>query len=295
MESSRYGRFCAKMNLDKAIRTLEGILKGIAIDSTVTEAELRELTRWRSEHIEFAGHHPFTEIMPRVDQALRDGTLTAEEMEDLLWLFNNMKAESQYYDSVTGDIQHLHGILHGVLADGVVTDAEIRQLAEWTNENEHLKGCYPFDELDSILTSTLRDGTIEESERESLKHFFNDFVVVGGVAPNRIGTRHLALSGVCAVCPEITFTSRNFCITGESRRAPRAQIAQKLRNLGGTVANNVTKDLDYLVVCDQGNYCWAFACYGRKVEQAVNNRKSGCRTVIAHENDLWDAFADNGM
>jgi len=284
--------YTQKMNLDKAIHTLEGILKGIAIDAVITEAEARELSRWRTEHIEYAKRHPFNEVMPKVDAALKDGIITMEEKDDLLWLCNNLHTDSIYYDALTSDIQRLHGLLHGVLADGVLTDEEIKKLSAWASDNEHLKGCYPFDEIDSLLTSILSDGKIEENERIQLKAFLEDFVVVGGVPREKIGTRHLAVSGVCAMCPEITFGEKSFCLTGESRKATRAEIARKIESIGGKVIGNIREDLDYLIVCAAGNYCWAFSCYGRKVEKAVDYRKKGARIVIAHENDLWDAIAD---
>jgi NAD-dependent DNA ligase len=282
------------MNLDKAIHTLEGILKGIGIDSVITEQEVQELRRWRTEQVEFSYRHPFTEIMPKIDDAMKDGVITVEEKDDLLWLCNNFHTGNSYYNALTADIQRLHGILHGVLADGVLSDQEIRNLSEWVAENEHLKGCYPFDEIDSLLTSILADGKIDEKERSTLKAFLDDFVIVGGVPPELIGTRHLSISGVCAACPQITFEGKLFCLTGESPKVSRSEFAKKIAAVGGTFVENVRQDLDYLVVCAEGNYCWAFACYGRKVEKAVTYRKQGARIIIVHENDFWDAVADRG-
>ena len=289
-----YLRYTTRMNLDKAIHTLEGILKGIAIDGNITTDEVQELRRRHAEHIEYARRHPFSEVMPIVDAALKDGVISLEEKDDLLWVCKNLHTDSIYYDELTSDIQRLNGILHGLLADGVLTDDEIRKLSAWATENEHLKGCYPFDEIDSLLTAILADGKIEENERLHLKTFLEDFIVVGGASQKNIGTRHLAVSGVCAMCPEITFENRSFCLTGESRKATRAEIAKKIGSIGGKVIGNIREDLDYLVVCAAGNNCWAFSCYGRKVEKAVNYRKKGARIIIAHENDLWDAIADKG-
>jgi hypothetical protein len=48
--------------------------------------------------------------------------------------------------------------------------------------------------------------------------------------------------------------------------------------------------LDYMVFGTAGNPCWAYACYGRKVEQAVALRKEGYRLMIVH--DFRDALAD---
>lgn len=291
--SINYLRYTQKMNLDKAIHTLEGILKGIAIDYVIREAEALELKRWRDEHIEYSNRHPFNEVMTKIDAALKDGTISIEEKDDLLWLFNNFSTDSIYYDALTSDVQRLHGLLHGLLADGMLTDEEMCNLSDWISENDYLKGCYPFDEIDSLLTSILSDGKIEDQERLQLKAFLEDFIVVGSVPREKIGTRHLAVSGVCAMCPDITFDDKIFCLTGESQIATRTEINHLIEALGGKVIANIREDLDYLIVCAAGNHCWAFSCYGRKVEKAVDYRKKGARIVIAHENDLWDAIADN--
>lgn len=294
MHSLDYGRYMAKGNFDKSIHILEGILKGIAIDSVITESEVRALNSWLKNHIDYSKKHPFNEIMFKVKEALKDNIIGLEEKEDLLWLCNNFHTDSIYYDAITSDIQRLHGILHGILADGEITDEEIRRLSDWMSENEHLKGCYPFDEIDSLLTTILSDGKIVEEERKLLKTFLEDFEVVGNIPKKKIGTQELSISGVCAVCPDIIFSEKSFCITGESKRATRTDIIKKIESIGGNVMRNIREDLNYLIICAEGNMCWAFSCYGRKVEKAVNYRKKGARIVIIHENDLWDAIEDNG-
>lgn len=40
------------------------------------------------------------------------------------------------------------------------------------------------------------------------------------------------------------------------------------------------------------NPSWAFACYGRKVKQALAYRKAGSRMLLVYENDFWDAVAE---
>jgi hypothetical protein len=62
--------------------------------------------------------------------------------------------------------------------------------------------------------------------------------------------------------------------------------------LGGTVAPNLTKKVSYLVIGADGNPCWSYSCYGRKVEQAVQLRKEGSKILIVHENDFHDAVQD---
>ena len=65
-----------------------------------------------------------------------------------------------------------------------------------------------------------------------------------------------------------------------------------IARLGGKVRSSVSAKTDYLVVGNAGNPCWAYACYGRKIEEAVNLRKAGASIVIVNETDFWDAVDD---
>lgn len=53
-----------------------------------------------------------------------------------------------------------------------------------------------------------------------------------------------------------------------------------------------SKKVDYLVIGAEGNPCWSYACYGRKVERAVELRKEGLRIMIVHERDFHDALVE---
>ena len=139
--------------MEKAFHSLEGLLKGIALDGKVEPLEQKELSEWCEEYGKFATRYPFKEILPSIKTALADGVLTPEELKDLLWLCSNLKGENQYFDAVTADIQTLQGILHGITADGKIEKEELERLQDWMSENEELSGCYPYDEIDTLVSS----------------------------------------------------------------------------------------------------------------------------------------------
>ncbi|MBE3586529.1 MAG: BRCT domain-containing protein [Thermoanaerobacter sp.] len=296
-DSLHFRKYTYKAELDKALHTLEGILTGISIDGVITQKEIDELTSWCKRYSRFAKKHPFNELMPIIAAALDDGVLNKEEIEDLLWLCNNFKTGSLYYNIITTDIQKLQGILHGILADNVITKEEIVGLQEWLEENSHLTGNYPYDEINSIVTTVLADGILSDDEKRLLKAFFTDFVDVNSSKNiNKEEVLRLkketVISGICAVCPEISIPDKVFCFTGISSKASRRTIKDTIESLGGVFSNSVSKKTDYLIVGDNGNPCWAFACYGRKIEEAVKLRKAGHRILIVHENDFWDSLED---
>ena len=104
-----------------------------------------------------------------------------------------------------------------------------------------------------------------------------------------------SVGGICAYCPEITFNGKIFCFTGESYRATRAELAAEVERLGGTFKNTVSKKTDYLIVGNAGNPCWAYSCYGRKIEDAMAVRRNGGKVQIINETDFWDAVWDSPL
>ena len=98
-----------------------------------------------------------------------------------------------------------------------------------------------------------------------------------------------SIFGVCAINPTVSFEGKIFCFTGESLRAKRAVIAETISKLGGVLKSSVSVKTDYLIVGNSGNPCWAYACYGRKIEDAVTLRQAGAKVVIVNETDFWNA------
>lgn len=295
-EIEDYRKFTSKAELHKSINSLIGIIHGIRSDNITNEKEITELIHWCNLHRRFAKKAPFNEIIPLIDQALLDNKLEEEEIEDILWLCNNIINENDfnsYYDVITSSIQQLHGILHGIMADNVLNDIEIEQLSSWIDDHDFLRGTYPFDEIHSLLVSVKQDGIISEDEKNLLKAFFANFVDTrASYNIHEFEIKSLqsqySISGICAVCPEIIFENKVFSFTGASTRATRSEIAKIIQSMGGIFNNNVTKNTNYLIVGGDGNPCWAFACYGRKVEKAIELRKKGIPIIIVHENDFWD-------
>ncbi|ACL76176.1 BRCT domain-containing protein [Ruminiclostridium cellulolyticum] len=237
---------------------------------------------------------PFDELIPLIQTSLEDNILTEEEIQDILWACNSFKGSSKYYNIITADIQKLHGIMHGILADNQISLEEIEGLRNWIFENHHLKGLYPYDELLSLISSVLSDGILDYNEKSMLKVFFSDFIDFNNSVNIDIYEINklkdiIKIEGLCSVDPDINFCNELFCFTGVSSRLRRADIQNIVESLGGKFKNTVTKDTKYLVIGDNGNPCWAFSCYGRKVEQAVTLRKSGKSILIVHENDFWNA------
>lgn len=289
-----YAKFTTRARLEKSVNSLLGIIEGIAIDGAINPSELAFFKLWLGDHQEVQELHPFNELVPVVQAAVADGVLTQDERDDIVWLCERLRS-AEYYDKTTADLQRLHAIIGGIVADGKISEDELRGLSTWLQDHEHLKTCWPYDEIDSLITAIMADQRIDEQEHKMLKDFFSEFVAVLDertiVSPSisEGGT----IVGLCAVCPEIEFEGSKFCFTGASSRYTRSQLTDTVSRLGGEVVPSLSAKVKYLIIGAEGNPCWAYACYGRKVEKAVELRKAGIRVLIVHENDFHDAVADS--
>jgi hypothetical protein len=287
-----YRRFTGKAEFEKIFNTLIGLIEGIVIDAKINEVELGFLQTWLDAQRARAQRHPFNEIVPLLDQAIADGILSSGGKEDILWLCKRLTA-SEYLNAAAADMQRLQSLVAAIGSDGQVSVDELCGLADWLLENDHLKTCWPYDEIESVVSGVLEDGKIEPAEHVFLMAFFGEFV---SVLDSKAAAPHVkegaTVVGLCAVGPQIRFPDSVFCLTGSSRKYSRRDFAMVIADRGGTAVNGVSRKVHYLVIGADGNPCWAYACYGRKVERAVALRREGHPIVMVHEKDFHDAVAD---
>ena len=292
MEFRKYMR---NAEFEKALHSLIGIIDGITSDQQINNIEIEELQNWCLLQRIHQKRYPFKDIIPMIKDSLEDGILTSDEVENIQWVCETYLNENPYFDVITTDIQQLHGLLHGIMSDNVINERELRYLKSWLEGNSHLQTIYPYDEVYSLVFNVLQDGKIDLDEEMMLKALFVDFIDTK--ASYNINKseydelkKTLNINGLCAIAPSIELTNRAFCFTGESSRMKRSELANIIEENGGIFHKDVKKDTNFLIVGDNGNPCWAFSCYGRKVEKAMNLRKQGKNILIVHEVDFWNVL-----
>lgn len=294
-EDQSYRKFTAKAEADKALNSLKGILEGINIDQKVNYAELQELDRWCQKHQDLISKDPFKDFMHTIRMAIRGDQDPEEAVEDMYWLCQKYEADNEYYNGLTADLQTLQGVCHGILADGVINTEEIVELEKWLDNNQHLSNFYPYDELRTVLTKIMRDGIVDDEEQLLLKAYFKEFVQLNDeklTAKINEETDSVLISGLCAYDPSINFDGTHFTLSGNFKRGTKKEVSDRIESLGGVIEKNVVQKTQYLIVGSDGNDCWAFACYGRKVEKALGLRKKGQELTIINELDFWDIADD---
>ena len=172
-ELDDYRKYTGPAELHKAINTLRGLVAGMTTDRSASKEEVDELANWCIAHSNLIHKHPFKELIPLIEHVYEDRIVTEDEAKDILWLCNNFVTESTYYDLITGSIQFLQGLIHGIMADEEISDTEIHALKKWITTNDFLMGTYPFDEIESLSVTLFLIGK-HSSENEGFEYSYED-------------------------------------------------------------------------------------------------------------------------
>ncbi|MHB1460781.1 MAG: BRCT domain-containing protein [Armatimonadota bacterium] len=288
-DESGYLHFCTPDRFRTTLLTLLGTIEGICIDNIVDDDECQFLRQWLIENNDICQKAPMNEIIPSIELALLNGYIDKQSVLDIRWLCKQLVSD-EFKAIITNDIKILQGIVVGISADSIISPFELENLQDWIQDHDYLKGHWPYDEVDSLITKVLQDHVVDAEEQEELLSFFTQFGDVKfdtdiGLIKQRTET----ISGICCCDPQIEFTNRRFCITGHSTQHSRGELEKMITTRGGSISNTISKKLNYLVVGAERNLCWQYNCYGRKIEAAMQLRKAGHPIIIVHETDLLDA------
>lgn len=288
-DNKAYQRFSNPAVIEKNLQTLVGILNGVKGDNVINSTEKEALLSWVMSQEQHENKQPYKEVISLLKDALADNVLTHEEIENITWFCNQYINKSGYFNALTAGVQQLIGIIKGISIDNEINPEELKYLDNWLEENDYLKNTWPYDELYSLVTSILQDRIVTAEEHESLLNFCK---AVSSDSEGQANTEFIAAlkTGFYQIDPSIKIPENTFCITGLSKKYKRREIAERIELYGGIVTDSVSSKLNYLVVCDEKNSCWAFTCYGRKIEEAMKHRKKGVNLVIVHEYDLYDTL-----
>lgn len=296
-EQSEYWKFTGPHRMASAFHTLHGITQGIIADDVLRKSERDALRAWLNDHADVRHKEPLTALCSVVEvELLGDSPPDQDMIDEVRETCDRLCGIAHMFDPDTADKQRLHGFVSGVAADKQILLVEVERLRDWLNEHEHLTGYWPFDEISATVRTSLADGRIDDEEQAVLLALFSSFTRTDDVKALDIpfNEMHKPIFGVCAHTPSIVFAERSFCVSGTCDRGPKSALYASIEEWGGIVHRGVLKGTDYLVVGAGGNGAWAYECYGRKVEKAMQMRKEGASITIVHEFDFWDAVEDAG-
>ena len=183
-------------------------------------------------------------------------------------------------------IDTLIGISKGLVADGVVNQAEAEFLATWLIQAKSATSHPIISNLLTRVGSMLEDNVLDEEEStelmSTLRSITGDESVMGELSkPGNLP--------LCTPPPAIEFPGRSFLFTGTFVYGTRRECQATIDELGGTNASGVTKSLNYLVIGSYVTDSWAHETFGRKIEKAMAYRDSGVPLRIVSEAHWTDS------
>jgi NAD-dependent DNA ligase len=186
-------------------------------------------------------------------------------------------------------IEHLMGIVTGMVADGVLNDLEIKMLSTWLASHPEATADFPGSVIARAVADAMEDGVIAEGERAHLLKMLTglastDFSLTGSVSPE-------VASLPIEDCVSIDFNNSMVCFTGEFLYGTRAACERLVLKVGAMCADNVSKKVDILVIGTRVAPDWAHTSFGRKIQRAVELQEEGHAIEIISEKRMMEAVS----
>lgn len=186
-------------------------------------------------------------------------------------------------------IEHLTGIVTGIIADGHLHDREILFLRTWLTEQQEATAVFPGSALAKKVDTILADGVITEDERtyllDTLQSLASSNFSQTGSASAEV--TQLPINDLVTIhLPECVV-----CLTGEFLYGTRAACERLILSTGAMCVDNVSKKVSVLAVGHKVSPNWAHTSYGRKIQRAVELQEEGHPIEIISERRLIEAIA----
>ena len=190
----------------------------------------------------------------------------------------------RYNDARLSDraIDELIGLSRGVIADGVVTQAEAEFLARWLDRNRHIQGEWPANVLYSRVREMLADGLLDSDEQHELLGLLSDITGEGESLQYDAQSLSTQLP-LTQPPPQIVVPGNEFCLTGRFVHGTRKECEGEIVSRGGVTKKKPRQSTDYLVIGYLGSTDWIHSTHGRKIEYALELSSNGSPIALVSE------------
>lgn len=185
---------------------------------------------------------------------------------------------------VDRDLDELLGLAKGLVADGVVNQAEGEFLEGWLRCNREVCTHEPILMLYNRVSEMLEDRLLDAEEQAELLYLLSEFT---GLVPEAEVVENITTRlPFDHPAPVIQIQDRTFCFTGRFVSGTRRECEGVVIDRGGMIHPRIAGHVDYLVVGFFGSDDWAHTAFGRKIEAAMELQKKGAGIKIVSE-DHW--------
>ena len=184
------------------------------------------------------------------------------------------------------EIDEFIGVCRGLMADGLLVEAEAAYLRSWVDARPNLKDAWPISEIWPELDAAMADGVLDEDEEQQLVTLL--MAVIGGPAAHDDATTASTDLPLDDPPPRILFPNATFLFTGRFAFGTRSCCQNAIAPLGALTHKTLRKDTLFLVVGLDGSRDWLHSTFGRKIQRALELRRMGSPIQIVAESH-WAA------
>lgn len=185
-------------------------------------------------------------------------------------------------------LQHLQGIVDGMMSDGRLDPREVQFLNAWLTAHPEATADWPGSLLHRKVRQILADGLISSAElhylHEALSHLastvFDDTPhALPEIAP-------LPIEDAATV----NVREAGICLAGAFLFGTRASCERLVVCAGGILCDRVSTKVDHLVVGTRASPAWRSQPYREDIEEAVALRRLGHRISIISERRFLESL-----
>lgn len=178
-------------------------------------------------------------------------------------------------------VEHLMGLVEGMIADRALHDLEIQMLSTWAASHPEVVRTWPGFVVARKLAEILEDGVVSDAERRHLVTVLtelsgNEFALTGSADPE---VTALPINDAVS----IDLKNMGVCHSGEFIFGTRAACERLTLKAGGMPLDNVSKSADILVIGTRLSPNWAHTSFGRKIQKAAELQDEGHPIEIISE------------
>jgi NAD-dependent DNA ligase len=193
--------------------------------------------------------------------------------------------DDAFYNRVGGDrissrqVDELIGISRGLLADGLVNQAEVEFLQKWLAANAAISDQPLISTLYRRVNEILSDAELDDEEKaelfDTLNKFSNrDFELGEVLKPTTLP--------LCNPAPTLSFAGVRYTFTGTFNYGQR-KYCEAAVTARGASAGGLTQKTNVLVIGAYATESWKHSSFGNKILQAVEWRARAIPITIVSE------------
>lgn len=182
-------------------------------------------------------------------------------------------------------IDELIGLARGLIADGVINQAEAGFLEKWLAASAGVVGHPVLSTLYRRVREMLADGVCDADERQELLE------TLSALADRDFELGEVLKATTLPVCrpaPDLVFPAMRYCFTGTFNYGSRRALEKEVAARGGS-AGPLTQKTNVLVIGTYVTESWKHSSFGNKIVSACEWRDRGIPISIVTEQH-WVQF-----